>query len=90
LPVTLIVFPFFTQVMVFLLLEMILRVGELIGVGDDEGCLEARGDGDVEGSAITISAALIEGDADGEGVGEAEGEVDGVVTGAGVGNLSLS
>ena len=76
--------------MVFLLLEMILRVGELIGVGDDEGCLEARGDGDVEGSAITISAALIEGDADGEGVGEAEGEADGVVTGAGVGNLSLS
>ena len=85
-PVTLIVFPFFTQVMVFLLLEMILPLGELIGVGDDEGCLEARGDGDVEGSAITISAALI----DGEGVGEAEGEADGVVTGAGVGNLSLS
>jgi len=42
--------------------------------------------GEVEGSAMTISAALIEGEADGEGVGEA----DGVVTGVVVGNLSLS
>jgi len=63
-----------------------LRFVELIGVGDDEGWVEARGDGELEGSAMTISSALIEGDADGEGVGEA----DGVVTGAGVCNLSLS
>jgi len=50
--------------------------------------------GEVEGSAMTISAALIEGEADGEGVGEADGEgvgeADGVVTGVVVGNLSLS
>ena len=74
------------QVMVFFLLETLFRVSELIGLGDDEGWVDVRGVGEVEGSAMTISAALIEGEADGEGVGEA----DGVVTGAVVGNLSLS
>jgi hypothetical protein len=80
-PVTFIVFPFLTQVIVFFLLEAILVIGELLGVGElDErlGDGEAEGVGEAEG--ITISATLIEGDADGDadGVAEAVAVAEGV------------
>ena len=88
-PVTLIVFPFLTQVIVFFLLfedEEGEEKGELeglneaVGLGDSlaTGELEGVGDGD----ATTISAALFEGD----GVGVALAKA----TGPAVGNRSLS
>ena len=78
-PVTRIVFPFFTQVIVFFLLfEVADGVGEALGVGDSL----AIGELDGLGLAATISAAL----AVAEGVGVALA----VTTGIGFGNESLS
>ena len=85
-----IVFPFFTQVIVFFLLEIALAVGEPLGVGDEVGEAEANGlaegvgVGEADGVGITISAALCDGEADAVGVLLA------TATGASVGNRSLS
>jgi hypothetical protein len=88
-PVTLIVLPFLTQVMVFFL-EIAFADGELLGEGDIEGCAELSGlaegvgVGEADGVGMTISAALCEGEADAVGVLLA------TATGARVGNKSLS
>jgi hypothetical protein len=76
-PVTRIVFPFFTQVIVFFLLfEVADGVGEALGVGDSLAI------GELDGVGLTISATL----AVAEGVGVAIA----VTTGDGFGNNSVS
>jgi hypothetical protein len=76
-PVTRIVFPFFTQVIVFFLLFAVADgVGEALGVGDSLAI------GELDGVGLTISATL----AVAEGVGVAIV----VTTGDGFGNNSLS
>lgn len=92
-PVTLIVFPFFTQVIVFFLVvgladgdENIERDGdgdgELLGVGELLGEGDSLAIGELDGLGLTISATL--------GVAEGVGVALAVTTGIGFGNNSWS
>ena len=86
-PVTRIVFPFFTQVIVFFLLFGLadgVEIDERDGVGDALGVGDslAIGEFDGLGLALTISAAL--------GVAEGVGVALAVTTGIGFANESLS
>ena len=73
------VFPFFTQVIVFLLLEL-LAVGEGVIFGDDAGDGVTTGDAEGDASTTVMSAVL----SDGVGVGVGEGVGVGVGVGVAV------
>jgi len=85
-PVTLIVLPFFTQVIVFLV-EVAFRTEEALGVGE---LVERMGEGDAivlgddDGEGLIISEALIDGDAEGDSDGDSDGDADGEADGEGV------
>ena len=88
-PVTRIVFPFLTQVIVFFLLVEVADGlesderdgdGETVGVGDLLGEGESLAIGELDGFGLTISATL--------GVAEGVGVATAVTTGIGFGNKS--
>ena len=83
-PVTLIVFPFLTQVMVFFLLEVTFPDGEALGVG------LALALGELDGDGATISAALIDGEAEGDAIALADGDAVTAAAGAAVGSKLMS
>jgi hypothetical protein len=87
-PVTLIVFPFFTQVIVFFLLDVALAEGDALGVGI--ALTLALELGELDGDGATISAALIDGEAKGDATALAEGDAVTAAAGAAVGSKLMS